>query len=64
MLQFIFSFSQVLTSFVVLISDISKSNNYGKIIGFVKVSGFNAMSTALLCLRMVHTGLRVTTGAC
>ncbi len=31
-------------------------NNYGKIIRFLKLSGFNAMPTALVCLNVVHTG--------
>jgi hypothetical protein len=34
-------------------------NNHGKVIRFLKVSGFNAISTALVCLNVVligHTG--------
>jgi hypothetical protein len=36
--------------------------NYGKIIRFLKVSGFNAMEIALVCLNMVPTGHTEPTG--
>jgi hypothetical protein len=51
-----FYFSQILTSFLVIINAIWRSNNYGKIIRFLKVWGFNVIPAAFVCLNVVHTG--------